>query len=143
MLVSDDGTRTNLLADFNGDASSPSWSPNGQRIAYVERGDEYFSGALKAMDIDTVSGMPKGQARELYRAKTDRGGGWQMREPVWSPDGTMLAVTLQKSGWDKLYLLPAAGGPPKQLTDGDGEDSSPVFSPDGKTLAFTSNRGAL
>ena len=143
MLVSDDGTRTNLLADFGGDASSPSWSPDGQRIAYVERAPDYFSGALKVMDIDTVTGMPKGEARELYRAKTDRGGGWQIREPVWSPDGTTLAVVLQESGWDKIHLVPAAGGPPKPLTEGDGEDSSPVFSPDGRTLAFTSNRGVL
>jgi len=111
MLVSDDGTRTNLLADLGGDASAASWSPDGQRIAYVERATEYFSGALKVMDIDTVTGMPKGEARTLYRAKTDRGGGWQIREPVWSPDGTLLAVVLQDSGWDKIYLSPPPAVP--------------------------------
>src|SRR5262245_59371967 len=60
MLVSDDGTRTNLLADFGGDVSGASWSPDGQRIAYIERAPEYFSGVLKVMDVDTVTGMPKG-----------------------------------------------------------------------------------
>jgi dipeptidyl aminopeptidase/acylaminoacyl peptidase len=142
MLVSEDGRRTTLVTDADNDASAASWSPDGQRIAYVERSPEYFSGVLKVLDIDVVTGMPKGEPRELYRAKTDRGGGWQIREPVWSPDGKSIAAVLQDSGWDKIYLIPAAGGPPKPLTDGEGEDASPVFSPDGKTLAFVSNRGA-
>ena len=49
MLVSDDGTRTNLITEGSGDSSAASWSPDGQRIAYVERATEYFSGALKVM----------------------------------------------------------------------------------------------
>ena len=141
MLVSEDGKRTNLVIDSGNDESAATWSPDGQRIAYVERSTEHFSGALKVMDIDVATGMPKGEPRELYRARTDSGGGWQIREPVWSPDGTMLAMVLQDSGWDKVYLIPTSGGPPRPLTDGESEDASPVFSPDGKMLAFTSNRG--
>jgi len=143
MLVSDDGARTNLITEPGGDASSAAWSPDGQRIAYVERANEYLSGAVKVMDIDIVTGMPKGLPREIYRAKADRGGGWQIREPVWSPDGTALALVLEDSGWDKIYLISAAGGSLKPLTSGEGEDGSPAFSPDGQTLAFVSNRGAL
>jgi dipeptidyl aminopeptidase/acylaminoacyl peptidase len=141
MLVSEDGKRTNLVTDSGNDASAAAWSPDGQRIAYVERSTEHFSGVLKVLEIDIATGMPKGEPRELYRARTDRGGGWQIREPVWSPDGTTLAVVLQDSGWDKIYLIPSTGGTPKALTDGESEDAAPLFSPDGKTVAFTSNRG--
>jgi hypothetical protein len=80
------------------------------------------------MDIDVATGMPKGEPRELYRARTDRGGGWQIREPVWSPDRTMLAMVLQDSGWDKVYLIATSGGPSRPLTDGESEDAHRRFS---------------
>jgi dipeptidyl aminopeptidase/acylaminoacyl peptidase len=50
-------------------------------------------------------------------------------------------VVLQESGWDKIWLIPAAGGRPKQLTRSEGEDENPLYSPNGKWLAFVSNRG--
>src|SRR6266566_4136261 len=35
-----------------------------------------------------------------------------------------------------IYLVPLAGGAPRQLTSGDLSQSSPSWSPDGKTIAF-------
>lgn len=142
MLVSADGKRTTVLVDSAADESAAAWSPDGERVAYVERAPDHFSGVLKVVEIDATTGLPRGEGREIYRAPTDRGGGWQIREPAWSPDGSTLAVVLQDSGWDKIYLVPAHGGSPKPLTSGEGEDSSPIFSPDGRTIAFTSNRGS-
>ena len=40
-----------------------------------------------------------------------------------------------------LYLLALRGGRPRQLTQGDVNDSGPVFSPNGRWLAFVSRRG--
>ncbi len=39
-----------------------------------------------------------------------------------------------------LFVVPAAGGAPTQLTDGDWNDASPAWSPDGSRIAFGSDR---
>ncbi|HEY0308433.1 MAG TPA: S9 family peptidase [Acidobacteriaceae bacterium] len=139
-IVSHDGLTTTLLTSTSGDAENAAWSPDGTQIAYVERSREHFSGRLFVANFDTVTGRFKGEPAAVYTAKEDRGGGWAIRHPEWSPDGKSIAVVLQESGWDKIYLVPAAGGAPKALTTGESEDASPVFSPDGKQLAFVSNR---
>jgi hypothetical protein len=104
---------------------------------------------LKLIEFDPVTGSPKGAARELYAAPTDRGGGWSIRTPAWSPDGRQLAVILQTTGWDKIYVVPVSASrlssnhrdePFRAITNGEGEDDSPVFSPDGRSMAFVSNR---
>src|SRR5689334_23318087 len=41
-----------------------------------------------------------------------------------------------------LWLVPAAGGNPRQLTFSERGESAPSWSPDGKSLAFLSARGA-
>jgi dipeptidyl aminopeptidase/acylaminoacyl peptidase len=141
MVVSDDGLRTSFITSTPADEASAAWSPDGSRIAYVERTPARFSGALEVVDFDPATGAPKAPARELYVAQTDRGGGWSIRTPAWSRDGKQLAVILQESGWDKVYLVAASGGAPRAVTTGDGEDETPVFAPDGKSIAFVSNRG--
>lgn len=122
---------------------SPTWSPDGTLVAYAERSREFFSGKLKVVGFDPAAGRAKGAPVEIYTAKADRGGAWAVDAAGWSTDGKNLAVVLQDSGWDKVYLLPATGGTPKQLTYGQYDDLNPVFSPDGKSLAVVSNRVSL
>ncbi|MBB6143639.1 dipeptidyl aminopeptidase/acylaminoacyl peptidase [Silvibacterium bohemicum] len=143
MVVSEDGSVSSLLTPGPDDAAQGKWSPDGTQIVFVERAREYFSGRLKILHFDPRSGQPEGKASVLYTAPVDRGGGWEIRGAEWSPDGRELVTVLQNSGWDHLYLIPASGGEPKQITDGAFEDADPLFSPDGKTLAFVSSRGLL
>jgi dipeptidyl aminopeptidase/acylaminoacyl peptidase len=143
VVVSDDGLTTSVVTTSEADEGSGAWSPDGTRIAYVERSTAHFSGRLLIVDVDPATGRAKGAPRELYVAKDDRGGGWSIPRPVWSPDGTQLAVVLQESGWDQIYLVPVKGGAPKRLTEGEFEDAGPVFSPDGSSIAIASNRANL
>jgi dipeptidyl aminopeptidase/acylaminoacyl peptidase len=139
-VVSADGLTTSLLTSAPADEGSPAWSPDGTKVAYVERSPEYFSGRVRLADFDVNAGRFKDTAKVLYESTQDRGGGWSIRRLSWSPDGKNLALVLQETGWDKLYLLSVNGGKPRAITAGESEDDSPVFSPDGRWVAFVSNR---
>ena len=143
MVVTDDGNLTSFLTSPAVEASNGRWSPDGEEIVYVERTNEYFSGKLRLLRFDGHTGQLTGEPVDLYTAPVDRGGGWSIRGATWSPDGKDLATVLQNSGWDHIYLIPAKGGEPKQISDGAYEDDNPVFSSDGKNIAFVSNRGLL
>ncbi len=143
MVVSANGTTDNFLTDSSADEGAASWSPDGAHISYTERTPQSFSGKLKVIDVDGKTGQPAGDPATLYSAPTDRGGSWSLRKAQWSPDSKSLAVILQESGWDHVYLIGSKGGTPRALTQGAFEDTSPVFSPDGARIAFVSSRNSL
>jgi len=58
--------------------------------------------------------------------------------PRFSPDGKSIAYAAGTPGdrADHIFTRPLDGGPAKQLTDEDANDSNPVFTPDGQQLLF-------
>ena len=60
-------------------------------------------------------------------------------ETDWSPDGKTIVFVSNMSGRNNLWLVPAAGGWPTQLTISDQRQSSPAWSPDGKWIVFQSD----
>ena len=58
---------------------------------------------------------------------------------AWSPDGKTIAFISNISGRNNLWLVPAEGGWPTQLTISDQRQSSPAWSPDGKWIAYQSD----
>jgi len=63
----------------------------------------------------------------------------QVGRPTWSPDGKSIAFVSNMSGRNNLWLVPAEGGWPVQLTVSDQRQASPTWSPDGKWIAYQSD----
>ena len=63
----------------------------------------------------------------------------QIGRPTWSPDGQSVAFISNMSGRNNLWVVPADGGWPVQLTISDQRQSSPAWSPDGKWIAYQSD----
>ncbi|MFG0332496.1 MAG: TolB family protein, partial [Maioricimonas sp. JB049] len=56
---------------------------------------------------------------------------------AWSPDGSRVAFTSDRTGNMELFVMNADGTGPIQVTDFPGVDRTPTWSPDGKQLCFT------
>jgi tricorn protease len=61
--------------------------------------------------------------------------------PRFSPDGANIAFSSNREGNYDVYVVPTAGGKPRQLTFHSADDSVIGWSPDGKRIVFTSTRG--
>ena len=166
-IIYTDGSSHRKLTSREVNESQSSWSPNGDRIAFVSSTDE--GSELYMFWINT------GQIAKLSQLE---------KSPdnlTWSPDGKHLAFTMfiaeeapviakmpkkpegakwaeparitdrlkheadgsgyMKPGFAHIFIIPAEGGTPRQITTGNYDHGSSLsFSPNGKDIYFSSNR---
>lgn len=104
----------------------PAISPDGSVIVYVLRTTDRENDRDERA-LWRVSG---GEAKQLTRGKADVA-------PAWSPDGGRIAFLRAQDGPPQVWLLPADGGEPEQLTTLPLGAGAPVWSADSRKLAFT------
>ncbi len=122
-----DGFNAQSVLASNEPIMSPSWSPDGSRLAYVSFDQK--------KPVVVVQNLAQGTTRVVAAFRGNNSA------PAWSPDGRFLAVALSKDGLTQIYRVAATGGQAERLTDSPGIDTQPAFSPDGQWIAFTSDRG--
>ncbi len=96
----------------------------GDRIAFIYAGD------LWSAKVD---------GSELRRLTTADG---EETNPVFSPDGSLIAFSANYDGNVDVYVVPTTGGVPRRLTWHPDDDLVQAFSRDGKSVLFASGRAS-
>ncbi len=165
-LVNTDGSKHRKLTSADQSESSPRWSPDGTRIAFV-------SGSAEGSEI-YVYWVETGQIARLTQLERSPGG------IAWSPDGSRIAFTMLvpearpvlaamparpagaewadppivetrvrheadgsgviEPGFRHIFVIPADGGSARQITEGDFQHGAPVWDIDGQAILFSANR---
>ena len=129
--MSEDGSDETRLTEEDEDDFDPSWSPDGDKIAFVSFRDGPNNMEIYVMDADGSD--------ETRLTETDSGD--LDREPSWSPDGEKIVFASNRDGNYEIYTMDADdGGDVTRLTDNDDFDREPSWSPDGEKIAFISDR---
>lgn len=169
-VVDVDGSSHRPLLSGTSSYSSPRWSPDGDRIAYVSseegRGSELYVRWTDTGQSALLSNLPESPASIAWSPN----GEWiaftslvpdqqetyaqppEMPEGAeWAPPVTVIdKVTFRrdgrgflKPGYDHVFVIPADGGSPRQLTSGDYDhNGSLAWSRDNERIVLSVNRNA-
>lgn len=126
MVADSDGYNPQVLVRSREPLLSPSWSPDGKKLAYVsfERGDS----AIYIQEIATGSRQVVSNRKGINGA------------PAFSPDGTKLALTLSYLGNPDIFIMDLGSRETKRITNHFSIDTEAQWMPDGQNLVFTSDR---
>jgi dipeptidyl aminopeptidase/acylaminoacyl peptidase len=163
-IMNADGSKNRFLVRGSG----ARWSPSGDRIVYTAQGEPRGSQIfVRYMDAEgatsqitrvekapsTIAWSPDG-TKIGFQMSVDAKNNWPIRMPR-APEGARWVETPRiverldyrqdGSGFDDdvyrhVFVVPATGGTPRQLTDGNWHHNGVEWTPDSKQILFTSNR---
>ncbi|HYT67819.1 MAG TPA: hypothetical protein VEL51_15425 [Vicinamibacterales bacterium] len=112
---------------------TPTWSPDGQIIAYTSYRP---SGGMGMFQDIVLSFIETGDRRTPANGDPLK----QNYLPVWSPDGSKIAFTTNRDGNPEIYVMNRDGSGLKRMTNSPAIDVTPTWSPTGGQLAWVSDR---
>jgi TolB protein len=112
---------------------TPTWSPDGQIIAYTSYRP---SGGMGTFQDIVLSYITTGDRQTPANGDPLK----QNYLPVWSPDGTKLAFTTNRDGNPEIYVMNRDGSGLRRMTTHPAIDVTPTWSPNGQQLAWVSDR---
>lgn len=155
------------VAAGTGDHSSPRWSPDGRRLAYVSTAEggapQLFVRWMDTGQTVRVTGLPDSpqaiawspDGRRIAYLMTVPDEGMKLGTAPPKPEGANWAKPLEiidkvtyradnagylKPGFDHIFMVDADGGAPRQLTFGAYHDGAPEWAPDGRSILFSAIR---
>jgi dipeptidyl aminopeptidase/acylaminoacyl peptidase len=132
-LVAADGGAVRLLEPSAANEGVVNWAPDGERVLIERTSIDVKDRTLLICAASTASCQPVYTQRdEKYLASNDQ-------VAVFSPDGQWILLTSDQDGWNHAYVMPAAGGAPRQVTKGAFEVSFPSWSRDGQRIFYSSS----
>jgi len=163
-IMNADGSRNRFLVD----GSSASWSPDGTRILYTANGEPDGSQIfVRWMDAEgattqitrlekspsSIDWSPDGNTVS-FTMTVEGESPWRVKLPArpegakWTAEPKVVdrlnyrrdRVGFVDEGYSHVFVVPAEGGTPRQLTEGDWNHRQPAWSPDGVELYFASLR---
>ncbi len=133
VMNADGSNQTRLTSNASFDFD-PTWSPDGTKIAFTSTRD--FPGITgniaNGFEVYVMGADGSNPIRLTNNSASDV-------QPSWSPDGTRIAFTTQRTGLPLVFVMNANGSNQVNITQSTTLDSAdPEWSPDGTTIAFTS-----
>ena len=111
-----DGENEQRLTENRHNDRHPSWSPDGERIAFVsDRKGNWENSDIYVMDADG------GNQQKLTNHRN------RDSSPSWSPNGERIAFMSERDGNSEIYVMDADGGNLQNLTNNPGDDFSPAW----------------
>ena len=112
VMDADGGSQERLTKNLTED-QYPSWSPNGERIAFMSARE--WDSEIYVMDADG------GNPQRLTENRQEDG------YPSWSPDSKRIAFWSQRDGNSEIYVMDVDGRNPQNLTNNPHSEARPAW----------------